>query len=251
MHKLIAIFGPTSTGKTALSLQLAHHIREVHDRTCEIVSIDTRQLYRHMDIGTAKTSPESRQRYHHHFIDVLDATEHYDTEQYVYDAKATISEIVGRGNVPLLVGGSGTVLMGIIGARHLLDAEPEELPLETLLLIPTFERPELYRRIEASIDEMFHRGLYREVKLLISHAGHVPEQLTVTTGYREFVEYAAKNGKNIMTLDRIALAKIKQQVKVHTKKYAMHQIGWLPKLRDYYQVETTKDAIALADGFFA
>ncbi len=249
MHKLIAIFGPTSTGKTALSLQLADHIHDTHRRICEIVSIDTRQLYRHMDIGTAKVSLEIRKKYIHHFIDVLDATERYDSEQYSRDTKATIGGILARGNIPLLVGGSGTVLMSIIGARHLLGAEPEELPYETLLLLTAFERQELYRRIEANIDEMFHRGLYREVKQLISRAGHVPQQLTVTTGYREFVEYAAKSDKNIMTLDRLDLAKIKQQVKVHTKKYAMHQIGWLPKLHDYHQIAIKREAIILVDDF--
>jgi tRNA A37 N6-isopentenylltransferase MiaA len=238
MNRVIAIFGPTSTGKTAMSLQLADHIEGVHGKACEIVSIDSRQLYRHMDIGTAKVSLEIRGKYIHHFIDILDPIDRYHTDQYIQDARTTIAKIFERGNIPILVGGSGTVMMGLIGTQHFLNAEPETLPHESLLLIPTFERIELYRRIEANINEMFHSGLYREVKQIISHTGLIPWQLKVTTSYREFVEYAANHHRNIMTLDRPDLEKIKQQVKVHTKKYAMHQAGWLKKLTNYHPIDS-------------
>lgn len=248
MNKAIVIFGPTSSGKTTLSIQLADHLKSRHGRNSEIISVDSRQLYRYMDIGTAKVSLDTRQVYPHHFIDILDPDEHYDTDQYAGAIQGTLREIFERGNLPILVGGSGTVLMGVIGACHLIGATESSLGYETLLLIPASDRPSLYRRIEKSIDEMFHCGLYREVKQIISHGGRVPRQLKVTTGYREFVEYAAKNRRNIMTLNRQDLERIKQQVKVHTKKYAMHQLGWLPKLRDYYLVEANK-AEQLVDEF--
>jgi tRNA A37 N6-isopentenylltransferase MiaA len=250
MNKIIAIFGPTSSGKTALSLQIADYIEQTHHQHSEIVSIDTRQLYHYMDIGTAKVSLDIRERYTHHFIDMLDPTERYATDRYIHDAQKILGEIFERGNIPILTGGSGTVMMGLIGSRHLKGAKPETVFYETLLLIPAFERRELYRRIEAGIDEMFHHGLYREVKRIISHAGLVPWQLKVTTGYREFVEYATQRGKNIMSLDRRDLDKIKQQIKVHTKKYAMHQTGWLPKLKDYHAVKNVEETKQLVDALY-
>lgn len=92
--------GPTASGKTGLSLELAATL------PVEIISVDSAQVYRGMDIGTAKLDAATRQRIPHHLVDILDPAESYSAARFVEDALLLIQEIRGRGRSPLLVGGT-------------------------------------------------------------------------------------------------------------------------------------------------
>ncbi|MFH1811710.1 MAG: tRNA (adenosine(37)-N6)-dimethylallyltransferase MiaA [Pseudomonadota bacterium] len=104
---LIVLSGPTAAGKTALSLQLAL------DLDAEIISADSRQVYRGLDIGTAKASASERARIPHHLLDVVEPFETYDVARFVDDARAVAEKIRGRGRVPLVVGGTGLYLRAL------------------------------------------------------------------------------------------------------------------------------------------
>jgi tRNA dimethylallyltransferase len=97
----IALVGPTAIGKTNLSLSLSDVL------PVEIVSADSRQIYKYLDIGTAKPTLEERSRVPHHFIDICYPDEYYSAGQYGKDANAVVNEIFNRGKIPLIVGGSG------------------------------------------------------------------------------------------------------------------------------------------------
>lgn len=99
--KLLVLIGPTAVGKTSLSLELA----EMYD--CEIISGDSMQVYKGMDIGTAKLSPEEQKRVPHHMIDIIDPHEPFSVSDFQRMARAIIAEIHGRGKLPFLVGGTG------------------------------------------------------------------------------------------------------------------------------------------------
>lgn len=103
---LIAVVGATGTGKTALSLDIADAVVALGAR-CELVNCDAMQLYRGMDIGTAKASAQERRGHPHHLIDVLDPWEDAAVAAYREAALAAIAGIEARGAVPVLVGGSG------------------------------------------------------------------------------------------------------------------------------------------------
>src|SRR5215831_3196418 len=92
--------GPTASGKTPLALALARTL------PVEIVSVDSAQVYRGMDVGTAKPSPAEREAVPHHLIDIIDPTEAYSAARFRADALRVMSEITARGRVPLLVGGT-------------------------------------------------------------------------------------------------------------------------------------------------
>jgi tRNA dimethylallyltransferase len=116
---VLVLIGPTAVGKTALSLALAERF------SCEIVGLDSMQIYRHMDIGTAKATPEERARVPHHLLDVVDPDEEYHVARYVADAAAACRQIVGRGNRPLLVGGTGLYLKGLLEGLFEIPFIPE------------------------------------------------------------------------------------------------------------------------------
>lgn len=105
---VLVLIGPTAIGKTALSLQIAEMFQ------CEIISMDSMQVYRHMDIGTAKASREERQRVAHHLIDIADPDEQYDAARFVHDALDAVEKIHACGKIPLITGGTGLYLSSLI-----------------------------------------------------------------------------------------------------------------------------------------
>lgn len=111
---LVVICGPTAGGKTALALHLAEHLG------VEIVSSDSRQVYRRMDIGTAKASVEERDQVRHHLIDVVDPDEEFTASDFVVHGRAAVSGIAERDHLPLVVGGTGFYIDALL--RGLVDA---------------------------------------------------------------------------------------------------------------------------------
>jgi tRNA dimethylallyltransferase len=110
---LAVIVGATGTGKTELSLDLADALR-AEGRAVEIVNADAMQLYRGMDIGTAKLPVAKRRGIPHHLLDVLDVTDEANVADYQRRARETIAKIIDRGALPILVGGSGLYVSSII-----------------------------------------------------------------------------------------------------------------------------------------
>ncbi|MGH6612331.1 MAG: tRNA (adenosine(37)-N6)-dimethylallyltransferase MiaA, partial [Burkholderiaceae bacterium] len=100
MADAVLLLGPTASGKSALAMQLAEKT------PLEIVSVDSAQVYRGMDIGTAKPSAADRARVPHHLIDIRDPSDPYSAAEFVRDATAAIQSIRERGKLPLLVGGT-------------------------------------------------------------------------------------------------------------------------------------------------
>jgi tRNA dimethylallyltransferase len=113
MQKLVVIVGPTAVGKTALSLKLAKQFNG------EIVSGDSMQIYRGLDIGTAKATPAEQAQVPHHLIDIANPTENYSAAKFVQAAQKAIADIASRGKLPILVGGTGFYVQAWLGDRPL------------------------------------------------------------------------------------------------------------------------------------
>ena len=111
---LVVICGPTAGGKTALALQLAEQCE------LEIISSDSRQVYRGMDIGTAKATIEERSKVRHHLIDVVDPDEDFTASDFLQQGRAALLDIAGRQRLPLVVGGTGFYIEALL--RGLVDA---------------------------------------------------------------------------------------------------------------------------------
>ena len=109
--QVIAVCGPTATGKTALGIELALRYGG------EIVSADSMQVYRRMDIGTAKATAEERARVPHHMLDVCEPWEDYSVSRYVQEAAAVCDGLLAEGKLPVIVGGTGLYIDSLLSGR--------------------------------------------------------------------------------------------------------------------------------------
>jgi tRNA dimethylallyltransferase len=119
MSKVIVICGATATGKSDIAIEVAQEIG------AEIINADSMQLYRGMDIGTAKLNVEERKAIPHHLLDVLDVSEDSTVAWYQEQARAAITEIHGRGKDAVIVGGTGLYIKAILDDLNFPDTDPE------------------------------------------------------------------------------------------------------------------------------
>ena len=134
----LAILGPTASGKSTTALAVARRVEGV-----ELVSVDSMQVYRGMDIGTASPTESERREVAHHLVDVADPTEEFTVALFQRRARTAVAEIRGRGGVPVLVGGTGLYLRSVIDDLEIpgrypdvlagLDTEPDTLELHRRL----------------------------------------------------------------------------------------------------------------------
>ena len=164
--KLIVICGATATGKSDLAVALAQSIE------AEIINADSMQLYRGMDIGTAKITIEERKGIPHHLLDVLDVTEDANVAWYQEKARAAITDIHARGKHAIIVGGTGLYIKAILDELNFPDTDPvvrAELELEfaTKGIAPLFERLEKLDPAAAlAIDKANSRRVIRALEVI-------------------------------------------------------------------------------------
>lgn len=142
-EKVVVICGPTASGKTALSIELAKKING------EIVSCDSMQIYKEMDIGTAKTTKEEMQGIKHYMLDIISPEERYSVADYKKEAKNAIREIIKKGKTPIVVGGTGLYVDSLI-----YEIE-----------YPNIEFDEEYRKkLEIQVEKEGLENLYEQAK---------------------------------------------------------------------------------------
>lgn len=176
---LICVVGPTASGKSARAVALAK------ERNGEVISVDSRQVYRTLDIGTEKTMPEDMDGIPHHLIDICDPRDVYSAGDFVKDATRLIAEIESRGKRPILAGGTHFYFDALLYGLPIetepnapLRAELEQLTTEALAARITERDP---RRAER-IDLHNRRRIIRALEIIEEH-GHVPERDASPTLY--------------------------------------------------------------------
>lgn len=163
--KVIVICGPTASGKTSLSISLAKKING------EIVSCDSMQIYKEMDIGSAKPTVEEMQEIKHYLVDFVSPEKRYSVSEYKEDASKAIEEIINKGKTPIIVGGTGLYLNSLIyniqynemevdlNYRRELEKEAEEYGLEVLYNIAKEIDPEAMEKVSANDKKRITRVL--------------------------------------------------------------------------------------------
>jgi len=141
--RLVVLSGPTAVGKTGLALELARRLG------AEIVNADSLQVYRYLDIGTAKPTAAARAAVPHHLLDVVDPDENYDAARYLAAADAAVEAIVRRGRLPLVVGGTGLYIRALLFGLCPVPA------------VPAVVRRQVREQLAAAGPEVLHRQLQR------------------------------------------------------------------------------------------
>lgn len=121
MDPLLVILGPTAVGKTNIAIKVAHQLNG------EIISADSMQVYRHLNIGTAKPSLTEREGVPHHLMDIVDPGENYNVVRFQSKVKQLIPAIVGRGHLPMLVGGTGLYISAVVDNYNFSHDGPNPL----------------------------------------------------------------------------------------------------------------------------
>ena len=143
---LPVILGPTASGKTELSIRLAASY------DCEIISADSRQIYRYMDIGTSKPDKSTLESIPHHFIDILNPDENYSAGQFEHYARIEIEAIRSRNHIPVVVGGTGLYIKALCeGLFKLTDEEPDK---------------DIRERLEKELKEIGRDAFYMKLKAI-------------------------------------------------------------------------------------
>ncbi len=180
MKKLFVIVGPTASGKTSLSIELA----KIYDG--EIVSADSMQIYRGMNIATAKPTKEEMQGIKHHLIGFLDADQSYSVGKYVDDAKYAVEDIISRDKFPILCGGTGLYIDSFLNGIEFIDnsSDPdlraelnkigEEKGIDSLLNILLEIDPYSYRRL---FEERNQKRIVRAIEFYKTTGITITEQI--------------------------------------------------------------------------
>jgi len=187
---LLVVLGPTASGKTALSVALAERLRG------EIVNCDSVAMYREFEIGTAKPSPAERARAPHHLLDFVDPTGYVTAGEYARLARKALTEIKSRGNLPIVVGGTGLYLRALLDGLFPGPQRSEEL------------RGRLRQRVEQNGPGYLHRLLRRfdsdAAKKI--HANDIPKlirAIEICLASQQKMTEIWKQGRNPLTGFRI------------------------------------------------
>ncbi len=285
------IVGPTASGKSARALELAGHFG------AEIINADSMQVYRYMDIGTAKPSVEERQLVRHYLIDILYPDEEFSAALFREEAQRIIADVEARGRKAMVAGGTGLYIKaltsGLIkggevdpvirsrlqseaqsGGREQLyerlqEVDPptaarlhphdtyriiralevyertgrpistlrgrhrfKEGPYRVLKIGLQMERDELYRRIDARVDEMMKQGLKEEVERILE-MGYTPSLRAMQSlGYKQMAAHVG---------GEYDLAEATRLIKRDTRRYAKRQITWFKADQEIHWVAFPRD----------
>ena len=151
---LIILTGPTAVGKTNLSIRLAKALNG------EIISADSMQVYRHMDIGSAKVTPEEMDGVTHHLIDVLEPSEEFNVTRFQSMAKQAMKEIADRGHIPIVVGGTGFYIQSLVYDIDFTENEGDDSIRKELECIGEEQGNEVLHQMLAEVDPASAKAIH-------------------------------------------------------------------------------------------
>lgn len=286
--KIIILCGATASGKSSASIEIAEKLDG------EIISADSMQIYRGLDIGTAKITEKEKRGINHFMIDVVDPSDSYSVSEYTAEAIKCIDSIIDRGKVPIICGGTGLYIDGILyeyaygqcgsddalreslSKKYDID-DGEQLYSEMLqldkadtikyhknnkhrliraweiyllsgktksqlsqdkkarydaeIIVINRDRNELYKRIDARVDQMFECGILNEIEKIRDSGVDFNCQSMQAIGYKEFKPYF--DGE-------ISLDDVKNLIKLNTRHYAKRQITWFKQYKNAHWLEPSE-----------
>ena len=209
MSKIYVIIGPTGVGKTSLSIKLAKKLN------AEIISCDSIQIYKELNIGSAKIKEQEKENIPHHMLDIVSVKDKYSVFDYQKQGRAILDKLIKENKNIVIVGGTGLYLKALLYDYTFDNKEKKDDPLYDFKLIGlTLDREKLYQRINNRVDQMINEGLINEVRNL--YKNKIKNRVVVKTaiGYKELYQYF-----KFKITEQEAINNIKQ----NSRKYAKRQ----------------------------
>lgn len=276
-EKIIAIVGPTASGKTGLAIEVAKHVGG------EIICADSRTIYTGMDIGTAKPSPDEMQGVRHHLLDILEPNQSYSAGEFKRDATKMVEQIQERDKIPIIVGGTGLYVSALLydyrfpaGANNAVRGQLEGKSLEELQTILQAKDPEVYydidtknkRRVIRAIETVGRPktkreklspdylliGLSPEMEVLeerirartqtMLEAGLVHEVDGLVRKYGDAEPLRTVGYREVadMIRGKQSRDKTEELVILHTRQLAKRQMTWFKRNKDIVWFQSAEDA---------
>ncbi len=187
---VLEIVGPTASGKTGFAVELAHWVEEKHGKKCEVISVDSRQVFRGCDISSAKVTKEEMKGVPHHGLDIVEPNEAYTVVDFQKYAYQKIEEIQARGNIAIMCGGT-MLWLDAVSENYVFTDEPGEKSTERgeqkwpfLKIGMHWEREKLYERLNMRAVMMFEGGMIEETQEMLKTPNLTRSTLT-SFGYQE------------------------------------------------------------------
>lgn len=152
-NTVVVIFGPTASGKSKLAIDVCKQLNG------EVISADSMQIYRKMDIGTAKALPEEQQGIPHHLIDIIEPNENYSLENFLKDCESTVDDVLSRGKLPVIAGGTGLYISSFINGVELAEAKIDDDYRKTMETIADTEGNLSIKQLLYGIDKQAYLKL--------------------------------------------------------------------------------------------
>ena len=231
--KLIIICGPTGIGKTAAAIEIAEAFN------AEIIGADSMQIYRQMDIGTAKPTPDEQNRIPHHMIDIIDPDEPFDAARFADLARAKAEQLYDRGIIPLVVGGTGLYIKSFL--YGIFESEPVDSKIRERLKKEADEKGSdfLFQRLKqcdpVTAGKLHPNDTYRILRALEIHeaTGKSISQYQDTHAFSEQLYDALKIGLN---MDRALLYE-----RINERVDAMLAAGFVDEVKMLLNAGYTRD----------
>lgn len=224
MKKVIIILGPTAVGKSDVAVAVAKALNG------EIISADSMQIYKELNIGTAKPSETEKQNIPHYLVDIKSFKESYNVWQFTNDCKKIIDKIIKNKKIPIIVGGTNLYIKALVDNYEFADQNNKneekyknEFEFKFSLYALNMPRDLLYEKINKRVDMMLERGFADEVKTLKKMGLTTNFQSGKSIGYKELLQYLSGELSYEDAIDKI---------KQHTRNYAKRQLTWLRSMQN-------------------
>ncbi len=223
-QQIIVIAGPTSSGKTALSLKLAKQFQG------EIISADSRQVYRGMDIGTGKATKQEQRQAPHHLLDVASPKYEYNVAHFKRDAQQAIKKIHSKGKLPILVGGTGFWIQAVIEDLNLPTVKPNKLLRQQLAKKTTKQLFSQLKKLDPkraqTIDPHNPYRLIRAIEI-IKATGHPIQPLKKQMPYQVlYLGIRLSQNKLFQRIDRRLTKRFQQGMIAEVRRLHRQGVSW-------------------------